>query len=263
MAENESRLSRPDSRKEIIAKELAWHEQESRRRFSLDLLLYAPPAFDQVVQSGFAYLHMEPGEIVLDMGCGEGKQTLELARQGMAVVSMDLSHLQLCRARERLQAAAPDVLVSFIQANSEELPFAPHSFRIIYGKAILHHLDIDLSAKEVARVLKPAGRATFAEPMAHHPLFWLGRRLTPKLHTRDEHPLTFNDLCHFGTFFQQPEIEAHFLMTPLSYVFRLFPKGESAFRRFHMFLQRADRWLFGKFYFLRHLAWYGAIKVHK
>jgi ubiquinone/menaquinone biosynthesis C-methylase UbiE len=250
-----------DSRKAIIASELAWHEQEAHRRFSLNVFLYAPPAYDLIVQSSYAFLQMVPGECVLDMGCGEGKETLQLAQQGLLVVSIDLSHLQLCRARQRVQESAPGAKVCFVQANAEELPFASDSFRIIYGKAILHHLDIDLSAQEIKRLLRRRGLATFAEPMAYHPLFWLARQLTPKLHTKDEHPLTFRELRHFAAYFSQSEIEEYFFLSPMSYVFRILPGGEPLFRRFHAILQRIDKRLFGLFSWLKELAWFGLVKV--
>lgn len=250
-----------DSHKAIVASELAWHEEEAHRRFSLDEFLYAPPAFDQVVHSSFVFLQMSPGELVLDMGCGEGKETLQLAQQGLLVVSTDLSHLQLCRARQRVQKSALGAKVCFVQANAEKLPFASGAFRIIYGKAILHHLDPDLSAQEIKRLLMRGGRATFAEPMAHHPLFWLVRQVTPQLRTKDEHPLTFMELRNFGAFFSHSEIEEHFFLTPMSYLFRMLPGGEPLFRRFHAFLQRIDKRLFGVFSLLKGLAWYGLVKV--
>jgi SAM-dependent methyltransferase len=253
--------SAKDSRKVIIASELAWHEQEANRRFSLDTFLYAAPAFDQVVRSGFAFLQMQPGELVLDMGCGEGKETLQLAQQELLVVSTDLSYQQLSRARERIREFAADAKVCFVQANAEELPFASGSFRIIYGKAVLHHLDLDLAAQEVKRLLQHQGRATFAEPMAHHPLFWLARQLTPKLRTRDEHPLTFKELQRFAAYFGQAEMEEFFLLTPLSYLCRLLPAGEPAFRRLHSVIQRIDKRLFGRLSPLKEWAWYALVKV--
>ena len=163
------------NRKEIIQSELIWHEQEAHRRYSLDSFLYDPPAFDAVVQSTLDFLQIDSCELVLDMGCGEGKETFELASRGLHIVSTDLSFTQMSRARELIRENIPDAPVCFIQANAEELPFAPGSFRIIYGKAILHHLDLDISAREVNRLLKPEGRATFAEPLAQHPLFWMAR----------------------------------------------------------------------------------------
>jgi SAM-dependent methyltransferase len=250
-----------DSRKVIIARELVWHEEEANRRFSLDTFLYGPPAFDRVVQSSLAFLQMRPGELILDLGCGEGKETLQLVQQGLLVVSVDLSHHQLCRSRQRVQEAARDAKVFFVQANAEELPFASDSLDFVYGKAILHHLDIDLSAIEIKRILTQKGRASFAEPMAHHPLFWIARRLSPRLRTKDEHPLTFRELRHFGANFNQSEIEEHFLLTLFSYLFRMMPGGETIFRSLNSFLQRIDARLFLRFSKLKEMAWYGLIKI--
>lgn len=252
-----------DPRKAIVANELAWHEQESQRRFSLDRFLYAAPAFDRIVQSSFTFLQMKPGELVLDMGCGEGKETLLLARQGLTVISTDLSRLQLGRARQLMQEKAANARVCFVQANAEELPFAANSFRIIYGKAILHHLDLGLSAQEVKRLLRQDGRASFAEPLAHHPLFWAARRLTPQLHTKDEHPLPLSELRRFGAHFGQAEIEVYFLFAPVSYAARRLPGAEHIFRRLHSLLQDIDQWLFDHFRALKELAWYGLVKVEK
>lgn len=259
-----SRMDAPvESREVVIASELAWHEQEAHRRISLDTFLYDPPAFDAVVEEGFDFLHTRPGDIALEMGCGEGKETLLLAQQGLFVISTDLSHVQLSRTRQRLAESAPDARVFFVQANAEESPFAAGSFGRIYGKAIIHHLDIDLAAEEVKRLLKPGGRATFAEPMARHPLFVIGRRLTPQWRTRDEHPLSFPELRRFGAHFGRMEMKEYFLLAPLAYAFRLIPGGESWFRRLHGFLQAVDRRVFRRFPALKDHAWYGLINVDR
>jgi len=171
-------------RRDVIQAELAWHEQEAHRRYSLDELLYDPPAFDAVVGPAIDFLAATPGERVLDMGCGEGKETFALAARGLTVISTDLSHVQLARARERVRDGLPDARAHFVQANAEELPFVAGAFRVIYGKAILHHLDLDLAAAEVDRLLPPGGRATFAEPLPCHPIIVFGRRLTPRLRTK-------------------------------------------------------------------------------
>lgn len=255
--------STKNARRAVIASELEWHEQEAHRRFSLDAFLYAPPAFDRVVASSFSFMQLRPGGIALDMGCGEGKETLQLARKGAVVVSTDLSYQQLLRARELLQESIPGARVWFVQANAEELPFAANTFPIIYGKAILHHLDLSISAAEINRLLKPGGRATLAEPMAHHPLIWLGRWLTPRLRTKDEHPLTFRELHHFSARFNQSEIEEYFLLTPVSYLFRILPGGEGLFRRLHTALHQLDRRLFRWFRPLKNLAWYSLVKIEK
>jgi ubiquinone/menaquinone biosynthesis C-methylase UbiE len=248
-------------RKQVIQRELLWHEQESHRRHRLDSLLYDPPAFDDVVQQSIDFLQGDSGELVLDMGCGEGKEALELASRNLCVVGTDLSYTQLKRARELIKQELPQAKLCLIQANAEQLPFANSSFRMIYGKAILHHLDLDASSKETQRLLSSNGRATFAEPMARHFIIWLGRRLTPKLRTDDERPMKLSDLEHFGHTFEEPKLQTYYLLAPLAYTFRLIPGFEKMFATIFSLLSTLDQVLLTHFTFLRRFAWYGSIMV--
>lgn len=248
-------------RRRVIQRELIWHERESHRRFRLDALLYDSPAFDEVVQNTIDFLQLRSGELVLDMGCGEGKETLILAAQNLFVVGTDLSYSQLQRTRELVKKEFPAAKVCLIQANAEQLPFANHSFRIIHGKAILHHLDLDLSAKETKRLLSFNGRATFAEPMAKHFIIRLGRRLTPNLRTDDERPMALDDLEHFARFFDNPNLQTYYLTAPLAYPFRIFPRGEKIFATIYSLLSSLDQKLLSNFKCLRRFAWYGTLNV--
>jgi ubiquinone/menaquinone biosynthesis C-methylase UbiE len=248
-------------RREVIQRELAWHEQESHRRYRLDALLYDSPAFDDIVRHSIDFLQGEPGELVLDMGCGEGKETLQLAMRGFHVVGTDLSLTQMARARELIHQELPQAKVTFIQANAEQLPFAGNSFRRIYGKAILHHLDLDGSSIETRRLLSSKGRAAFAEPMSRHFIIWLGRRMTPKFRTEDERPMEFDDLERFGEHFDQWQTQTYYLLAPLSYAVRLLPGGEGLFAAIHSRLAGLDQKLLTHFHSLRRFAWYGAVRV--
>lgn len=249
------------NRQEIIQKELEWHEKEAHRRLPLDHFLYAPPAFAGLSNFCIDFLQAEENELVLDMGCGEGKHTVELARRNMVVISVDLSHIQLLLAREMAEEQFPEATILFVQANAEELPFAKDSFRIIFGKAIIHHLDEKLAVAEVKRLLKPAGRATFSEPLAHHPLIWLGRRITPKLRTEDEHPLTLTQMVRFGNAFGTKEVDTFFLLAPIAYILRVIPGGERLFQKLHHFLSKVDQLIFKALHFMKRLAWYGVVNV--
>jgi ubiquinone/menaquinone biosynthesis C-methylase UbiE len=248
-------------RKQVIQRELLWHEQENHRRYRLDSLLYDSPAFDDVVQQSIDFLQGGSGEIVLDMGCGEGKEALELASRGLYVVGTDLSYTQLTRARELIKKELPDAKLCLVQANAEQLPFANGSFRIIYGKAILHHLDITASSRETRRLLSSNGRATFAEPLARHFVIWLGRRLTPKLRTEDERPMELSDLEHFGQIFAKQNLQTYYLLAPLAYAFRIVPGGEKIFAAIFALLSRIDQKLLSRFRPLRKFVWYGTVDV--
>jgi SAM-dependent methyltransferase len=157
----------------------------------------------------------------------------------------------------------PDARAHFVQANAEELPFAAGAFRVIYGKAILHHLDLDLAAAEVDRLLPAGGRATFAEPLARHPLIVLGRRLTPRLRTRDERPFGLEEMERFGDSFRRPATQPFFLLAPLAYLLRLLPGGESVFQAVHAWLAQIDKHLFRRYPSMRRWAWYGVVRIEK
>jgi len=67
---------------------------------------------------------------ILDIGCGTGRHSIELARRGYKVTGIDLSESQLARAREK--AAAAGVQVDFIRRDARDF-----SFDIHFGLAIM------------------------------------------------------------------------------------------------------------------------------
>lgn len=78
--------------------------------------------------------------------------------------------------------------------DAQALEFPDASFDVVFGTAILHHIDLEHGLAEIARVLKPGGRIAFGEPLDMNPVGWLVRRLTPKARTADETPLRQNHL---------------------------------------------------------------------
>lgn len=250
-------------RRQVMLRELEWHEKQAEKRDVRVAFLYDPPAFDFVVDAALDFLDGQPGELVLDIASGEGKESLEMVRRGWQVVGIDLSHSQLTRTRERVEAGNPNRPVFYVQANAEQLPFANSTFRLVHGKAIVHHLNLDIAANEIQRALAPDGKATFAEPMAHHPLFWLARRLTPGLRTQDEHPLTYKEFQQFAHAFDQNEMAEAFLLAPLAYVIRLLPGGEMPFQKLISWLHKVDGRLLRHLSFLKPLAWYDSVYLQK
>src|SRR5258708_21773555 len=128
---------------------------------------------------------------VLEYGCGTGSNAFALAARGAKVIGVDISNTAIELAQK--QAAASDNL-QFQLGYAEALDFPAEMFDLVCGTSILHHLDLERALTELKRVLKPGGRAIFYEPLAYNPLINLYRRLTPHLHTRDEHALNKRDL---------------------------------------------------------------------
>jgi SAM-dependent methyltransferase len=243
--------------------ELAWFDHSDERRGWLDRFLYGPPAFDAVLKAGFDFLDARLGERVLDLGCGEGRETLKFSQIGLRVVGVDVSYNQLRRTQARLGSAPTPSLVNLVQADAAHLPFASGAFRFVYGKAILHHLDMALGMVEIRRVLQIGGRASFAEPLAQHPLLKFARLLTPPLRTHDEHPLTWDECERFAQTFSSWNLVPEYLLAPLAYPLRLASGGAGAFRWMHARLERIDKKLFRCGRGFEQLAWYGVINVSK
>jgi ubiquinone/menaquinone biosynthesis C-methylase UbiE len=153
------------------------------------------------------------GATVLDYGCGKGDFSLSLASRGARVVGIDISPKLIEQARASasrigMNGASPQFMVG----DAHRTPFDDSTFDYVVGNGALHHLDLDTAYAEIARVLKPGGKALFMEPMYHHPLLWTLRRLTPKTHTADEKPLSFADMDKAKRWFRACSHREHFFL---------------------------------------------------
>jgi ubiquinone/menaquinone biosynthesis C-methylase UbiE len=105
---------------------------------------------------------LEPGERVLDVGCGTGTLAIAAKRQvgpTGAVHGIDASPAMIVRAtRKAEQEGLP---VFFNNALAEALPFPDEHFDAVLSTLMLHHLPRNARqawAREIRRVLKPRGR---------------------------------------------------------------------------------------------------------
>ena len=105
---------------------------------------------------------LQPGESVLDVGCGTGTLAIAAkARVGAAgsVHGIDPSTAMIARARNKASKAAAEV--TFESGFAESLPFPDARFDVVLSTAMLHHLPRGARQQGVAemrRVLKPGGR---------------------------------------------------------------------------------------------------------
>jgi len=124
--------------------------------------------------------HLKPGMTVLELGCGTGSFTRELARSGAEVVAIDVSPelLEIANATY----SAPNVQYQI--QNAYALSYPEGAFDSIVGSSVLHHLEIEAAVRDMYRVLKPGGSIYFTEPNMLNPQIaiqknipWIKRKL--------------------------------------------------------------------------------------
>jgi len=174
---------------------------------------YAQPPADTAYPLEYAYylLGAVDGRRVVDFGCGSGANTALLADRGAHVWAIDISEDLLRLGQRRLAVSGRAGGATFIAGSAHDLPFPDASIDVVFGMAILHHLDLDLVSREVRRVLKPGGRAIFKEPVRNSAAIRVARSLIP-YRAPDispfERPLTDAELERFATGFSAWSVRA-------------------------------------------------------
>jgi SAM-dependent methyltransferase len=97
------------------------------------------------------WLSPQPGEQILDLGCGDGQLSARIAASGASVVGLDASPQMAAAARSRG--------IEVHEGSAESMPFADRTFDAVFSNAALHWVrNHNAMLAEVRRVLKPGGR---------------------------------------------------------------------------------------------------------
>lgn len=110
---------------------------------------------------------------VLEIGCGTGLFTEELAKSGNRITAIDISEDLLALARQRVSAGN----VTFKVENAYATTFPDGSFDFIVGSSCLHHLDVERALREFHRLLRPGGGLMFTEPNMLNPQIALQKNI--------------------------------------------------------------------------------------
>ncbi len=151
----------------------------------------------------FEFLLQTESHRILDCACGTGQLSLWLAQHGKRVWAFDISQNAITLARESAERSGVSNLISFDAMDARNLSYEDNYFDIVTGKDCIHHLiKYPDAIKELARVLKPTGKAVFVEPLALNPVINILRFIDIHFHKRvGEHMLTRHDLAFLKDLF--------------------------------------------------------------
>lgn len=116
---------------------------------------------------------------LLDVGCGDGRDSIYFAEQGLKVTSVDFSESGLERLREKnpaIQAHLGDI---------RHLDFPENSFDIIYAHLSLHYFDEETTKNIFAKkykILKPGGMFFVKCKSTKDPFFGQGEKIAENMY---------------------------------------------------------------------------------
>lgn len=120
------------------------------------------------------YIGPEPGEVILDVGCGRGEIVEQCLEAGATALGIDYSQAAVEIARDRIDRGV------IARASATHLPFKNSAFDKVSLLDVLEHLGKDDAAdciREVRRVLRPEGTFVVHTPNRYEKVLSLPRRL--------------------------------------------------------------------------------------
>jgi demethylmenaquinone methyltransferase/2-methoxy-6-polyprenyl-1,4-benzoquinol methylase len=124
---------------------------------------------------------VEPGERVLDLGCGTGALAVLLARRGAEVSGIDISPPMLSQAARRVREEGLEDRVALRELGAVDLDtaFPDASFDVVASTLVFSELsadEIEYTLAECRRILRPGGQLLIADEVL--PDSWWGRIAT-------------------------------------------------------------------------------------
>ena len=236
-------------------REKKFHDQ----RYSDDKRKILSPIYDFTKNSKTLFqdivTNINSGDNILEIGCGTNTISKKIVDIGANVTIIDISEKAIEIAERHFQE---DIInINCIVMDAENLEFNDHSFDLIYGSSILHHLSIEKAIVEIKRVLKKGGKAVFYEPLGHNILINIFRSITPGLRSKDEHPLLINDLKLIKNNFPHTKFHYFYFLSLITLPFVKFP----FFKGLNSFVNRIDKLLNKIFPFIKRYNWVSIIEI--
>jgi ubiquinone/menaquinone biosynthesis C-methylase UbiE len=130
------------------------------QRTPADYLTLITQLFGAYKKRAFAFMDLQPGQSLLDAGCGTGDDLLAIHQvlQGqIELTGVDMDATTLEAARKRAESAGANV--AFHQGDLGKLPFSDACFDVVRSDRVFQHLTDPMGVlNEMIRVTRPGGR---------------------------------------------------------------------------------------------------------
>ncbi len=138
-------------------------------------------------------------------------------------ISINISEEELKKGDDLIEKCSVKPTLALMDANV--LAFKDNSLDMVYGAAMLHHLEHVKVLDEIRRVLKKDGKMFFIEPLDVNPVSKLIRILTPKARTVDEQPWRLKELREVRERFDCTCYYEEFLCVPFGVISKILFKS--------------------------------------
>lgn len=160
---------------------------------------------------------------VLDLCCGNGDDSIFLAKECNAeVVGCDISDVSISNCRALAEREGVVDKTRFDLQDVENMSYPDNLFDVVTEYGALHHMDLPKVYDQIARVLRPGGRAICNETLGHNLAIHWYRKLTPQLRTawEVEHILKKPQIDLARKYFRKVTVRHYHLATLMAVPFR-------------------------------------------
>jgi len=143
---------------------------DMRQALGIDVLR---ASFLEYTREAFSRIPGHERPCILDIGCGRGTSTIELARiSDSKVVGFDIDEGAVTELREKIEQEKLSHRVRAFVGSLLDADLLEQSFDILWEEGVIHVLDLDESLAMCHRLLRPGGHLVCAETV-----YWLDQHL--------------------------------------------------------------------------------------
>lgn len=145
-------------------------------------------------------MQLQPGETVLEVGCGTGVLGRWLAHHtggANRIMGVDINRYLLQEALALVRKEGLEGAIEFAEGSAEALPFPDHSFDVTLSVTVIEEVDANQMLAEMVRVTKPGGRVGVVARAMDMP-FLMNFRLRAELRAKVEAPGAIGNVAERG-----------------------------------------------------------------